>query len=401
MGLMDFSALLTAAAGLVTIVLTVVKYLSRRDMQIAARDVFQNVVNSLSSEIEVQRLGGAILLRRFFNPETELGEGGTPYAREAMNVIGAILRDTEAGNFQKLLADGLRFAPSLEQADLQRTNLQKAYLGSDDQKTINLNRADFYRADLSGASLKGASATNTVFYQARLHNTVFKNADLSNSNFFEADLLGANFMGARLDGASFLGARNIPRILSERLESDGRYVGQEAFMVPNSLGGPRTLTVFLSRPGTLNSQQRDLVAQLLNLLEKEGLEAVTVEREEYPSFGAVAEVRRVMSGCVGAVILGFRQLEVQQGIWRVGTEEAHDVRGIALATAWNHFEAGMAAMAGLPTLFFVEKGVKGGLLESRDIDDFVTDIDLAKPDYSHLQSSVSTWCRAVRERSHC
>jgi len=58
----DIAALITALAALVTTVITVVRYLSRRDKQIAARDAFRAVVDSLSSETEIQKLGGAILM---------------------------------------------------------------------------------------------------------------------------------------------------------------------------------------------------------------------------------------------------------------------------------------------------------------------------------------------------
>ncbi|CAB1076265.1 hypothetical protein D1AOALGA4SA_4062 [Olavius algarvensis Delta 1 endosymbiont] len=396
----DIAQLLTALAGLFTITFTIVKYLSRRDKQIVARDVFQAVVESLSSEVEVKRLGGAILLRRFFDPETELGRGHMPYASEAMNVIAAMLRDVEAGNFQKLLADGLRSAPALEHADLQRTNLQKAYLGKKGDNIPNLNSADFYRADLSGASLKGANVVKAVFYQSRLHNTIFKNADLTEANFFEADLLGANFEGALLEKASFLGARNIPSGLSVLIGTDGKYVGKERFKAPTAPAEPDNLNVFLSRPGTLNTSQQEFVNHLLTLLDNEGISAITVERDEYPNFGAVAEVRRVMSGCEGAVILGFCQLEVRRGFWRTGTDEAMEIQGVVLPTAWNHVEAGMAAMIGLPALYIVEKGVGGGLLESRDVDDIVNNIDIGKPDFSRLQESITKWSRAVHEYRH-
>src|SRR3989304_4332407 len=168
----DVASLITALVAVVGSVLAVTKYLSRRDKQIAAQQAFRAVVESLSSPIEHQRLGAAILLRRFFDPRTELGEGGTPYAREAVDVIAALLREPETGNFQKLLADGFLYASSLESVDLQRTNLQNAYLGSKSNSAApNLRREDFYRADLSGASLKGANAENAGFYQARLHNT--------------------------------------------------------------------------------------------------------------------------------------------------------------------------------------------------------------------------------------
>jgi uncharacterized protein YjbI with pentapeptide repeats len=108
---------------------------------------------------------GAIIIRCFFDRETEVGIAGIPYWKEVVDVTAAILRGVGTENFLKLLADGLAFAPSVERADLQRANLQFAYFGSrkkagnpSDQVTTNLSYADFYRADLSRASLKRAKA---------------------------------------------------------------------------------------------------------------------------------------------------------------------------------------------------------------------------------------------------
>jgi len=393
----DIASLITAFVAVVGSVLAVTKYLSRRDKQLAAQQAFRTVLDSLSSTVEHQRLGGAILLRRFFDPKTELGEGGMPYAREAVNVIAALLRETETGNFQKLLADGLLYASSLESADLQRTNLQNAYLGRKGGVPPNLTRADFYRADLSAASLKGANAEHAVFYQARLHNTIFKEANLSGASFFEADLLGANFSGATLRDAKFTGARNVPKDLLTHIGADGTYCGPEVCpRAPEAAVGERP-RVFISKPGTLNGLQQELVRQLVGILADEDIDAATVERGNYPNVGAMSEVRRVLMGCSGALIVGFRQLEVAKGTWRSGTEEAKIVEDVALPTAWNHVEAGMAAMAGLPMLFLVERGVIGGLFELGDVGHSVTAIDLSKPNHEEVRRSITAWAHSVRD----
>lgn len=393
----DIASLITAFVAVVGSVLAVTKYLSRRDKQLAAQQAFRTVLDSLSSTVEHQRLGGAILLRRFFDPTTELGEGGTPYAREAVNVIAALLRETETGNFQKLLADGLLYASSLESADLQRTNLQNAYLGAKSGVPPNLMRADFYRADLSAASLKGANAENAVFYQARLHNTIFKEANLSGASFFEADLLGANFSGATLRNAKFAGARNVPDDLLAHIGEDGTYCGPD--ICPRAAAAPvvERPKVFISKPGTLNVLQQELVRQVVGILADEDIDATTVERGNYPNVGAMSEVRRVLRGCSGALIIAFRQLEVAKGTWRSGTEETRSVEDVALPTAWNHVEAGMAAMAGLPMLFLVERGVIGGLFELGDVGHSVTAIDLVKPSHDDIRRSISAWAHSVRD----
>lgn len=373
------------------------KYLTGRDRQMAIRDAFQNVISDLSSSSDVKRQAAAILLRRFMDPQTELGQAGTPYAGEAISVIAAILRTEKTGEFQKLLADGLRSAPSLEGADLQRTNLQNAYLGPRGNVRPNLRGADFYRADLSSASLKGAMASRAVFYQACLHNTTLRDADLSRANFFEADLLGANFNNAILTDADLGGARNVPEDLRQHVGANGKYAGPKPYKAASVASAGKSPQVFLSKPGVLSAAQATLVSELTRLLAAEAIGVATLERSAYSGFGGGAQVRRVLSGCSGAIVLGFRQLEVASGQWRSGTEEAAAVEGIALPTAWNHIEAGMATMAGLPLLCIREEGVSGGLFAFEDIDNTALTVDLDRLNLVELRDKLADWVHAVRE----
>lgn len=321
-----------------------------------------------------------------------------PYAREAANVIAALLRETETGNLQKLLADGLLYAQSLESQDLQRTNLQNAYLGvRNDGRVPDLRRADFYRADLSSASLKGATATKAQFYQARLHNTIFKNANLEGASFFETDLLGANFTGARLRGATFKGARNIPASIEPYLQnSESQFDGPDVVpeMPPVTVVPPK---VFISKPSTLSATQETVAREVAQLLGQEQFDIATVERREYPGVGAVAEVRRVLAGCAGMVVVGFRQFEVTKGTWRAGTRDVKVLENVALPTTWNHVEAGMAAMAGLPILFVVESGVIGGLADLSAVEYSAVTLDVTNPDRQALEQAIRGWAHGVRE----
>jgi ABC-type nickel/cobalt efflux system permease component RcnA len=82
-------------------------YRTRRDRISLVGQAFNSTVEGLSSDADAKKLAAAILLRRFFDKETEQGAVGKPYEREAIAVIAALLRNTPAGELQKLLADGL------------------------------------------------------------------------------------------------------------------------------------------------------------------------------------------------------------------------------------------------------------------------------------------------------
>jgi Pentapeptide repeats (8 copies) len=232
-------------------------YRSRRDRMAIVGQTFSSTIEGLASNTEAKQLAAAILLRRFFDATTEQGAVGAPYGREAIAVIAALLRETETGELQKLLADGLGYAPTLRRADLQRCNLANAYLGRrehvkhgpralqlvrrgggssrrnsnsatqvrgslgdamKDSEPVDLSEADLFGADLSGASLRGATALRTVFYRAVLRSTVLEEADLRNADFRDSELEGARFKAARLAGARFEGANNVPAQIEALLD---------------------------------------------------------------------------------------------------------------------------------------------------------------------------------------
>src|SRR5215813_13154551 len=126
------AATITAIAATFTGVLGILKYFNYRsrqdELRLIAND-FHAVVAALRSDAHIERMAGAISLRRFFDAKAESGKH-TPYRKEAIDVTTAILRGQITSDFQKLLADGLAFALNLHRADLQKTNLQFAYLGS-------------------------------------------------------------------------------------------------------------------------------------------------------------------------------------------------------------------------------------------------------------------------------
>jgi len=227
-------ALLASGLG----ILKYFNYRSRRDRVSLVGQAFNSTVEGLSSDAETKKLAAAILLRRFFDEETEQGEAGTPYKSEAVAVIAALLRNSQTGELQKLLADGLAFASSLEGADLQQCNLSGAYLGQRPRATvahgaarlfsarrkarsargrgrggrsvdptvtapIDLTEADLFGANLTGASLRSGIAKSAVFYTAIAQGAVFEEADLEGADFRQADLKEARFAGAHLERADF------------------------------------------------------------------------------------------------------------------------------------------------------------------------------------------------------
>ena len=242
-------------------------YRTHRDRISLVGQAFNTTVEGLSSDAEAKKLAAAILLRRFFDRGTEQGAAGTPYEREAVAVIAALLRNTQTGELQKLLADGLAYASSLQGADLQECNLSRAYLGQRPRPTvthgslrlisagrwalspiagiqgnrsadppvttpIDLSTADLFGANLTGASLRGGIARNAVFYTAVAQGAVFEGAHLDGADFRQSDLKDARFAGAWLEGARFAGAKHLPANVAGLLDQAGQVRNGEGMPVP-------------------------------------------------------------------------------------------------------------------------------------------------------------------------
>jgi hypothetical protein len=107
----------SAVVAALVAILGVPGYQNQRARVSAIRTAFNDVVGALASDDGRQQLAAAVLLRRFFDPTSELGARDllgrrrAPYSGEALSVMTAVLRGLPAGDLQKLLADGLAYAP--------------------------------------------------------------------------------------------------------------------------------------------------------------------------------------------------------------------------------------------------------------------------------------------------
>lgn len=226
---------LTALLGILTAVVGILKYFdyrSKRDVRAAVGASFASTVDRFASDNETVRMTGAVLVRRFFNEKTEQGAAGTPYIKEAIEVIAGMLRAEKSPVIRKVLADSLHYAKDLRGADLQNCDLQNAYIGRKvgEKQRMDLSGADLFKSDCTGASFRDAIAVGTVFYHATLEHTVLIGADCQDADFREAKLSGCKFSGAKIGGAKFSGAQDIPTEVANLLNNDG--VGRRGAEVP-------------------------------------------------------------------------------------------------------------------------------------------------------------------------
>ena len=398
----DFGAVIgeiAAGAAIVTLVASGVGWAVSRIRnagirELAVAEAFKATVTGLGSANIVERVANAILIRRFFDPKSEYGRSRR-FETDAVDVIAAVLRKETTGNLQKALADGLRSAPTLEEADLQNTNFRGAYLAG-----VTARRADFYRADLSYASVKGADLRQAVFYQALLFGTVFERADLRGADFFEADLARARFALAKLQGARFVSARNVPHSIAAKVDGEGFYRcpdDDDRVTEPPPAPGPARPRIFVSQPRSVPAPDHVLIALVHKILDDCDVEVETAASTSYSSSSPLHHVGSAVGRCHGAVIIGTPQMEVHQGLANPGSPDAQPVNDVLLPAAWNQIEAGMSAMRNQP-LFVVRQGTVGGVFDIVDDGEDVVQFDLdATWDLEEMERRLRNWTLHVKE----
>jgi len=226
----------TAVVGAILGLLQYFKWQTKRDRKAAVGSFFALTVDALASDNPTSRMAGAVLLRRFFDQETEQGASHEAYRREAVEVMAGMLREEQPPPVQKVLADGLRYARDLQQADFQNCDLKKAYVGkkAGDVLVADLSQADLFRAKCDEASFREVVAREAVFVEAELRDAVFIRADCREADFRWAKLGGSRFKDAQIGGAKFEGAEDIPEEVAALLDEHtmegrpGAVVGQRA-----------------------------------------------------------------------------------------------------------------------------------------------------------------------------
>ncbi len=385
-------AVVTAVVALVGAVLGLFKYFdlrSKRQAKEAIGAAFKGIVATLAGTDRVERLGSAILLRRFFMADSEYSKPDMPYADEAVDVIAATLRGEPVGDVQKVLADSLAYVGKrgLSHRDFQHANLENGYISltgpaghavrsatkrprtlvgrrggrpagvedpeQQEETRLDLSDADFYQANVTGASFRRDICKRTVFFGTTAVEAVFVGANLTGANFREADLRRARFEGATLDGADFSdaklagarfkGALQVPAEIMPHLGQDDRYEAKDE-------EHERSVTVFVSSPSVVRPADLGIVEAVCVCLVQQEYEPVRVSPDAYHHDRHLFDVRQMMAGCAGVIVIGLPQLELEVGRWRPATAEERVLADTILPTPWNDIETGIGVGLGLPVL---------------------------------------------------
>lgn len=350
---------------------------------------FDKIVTQLSSDAPSSQLSAAILLRRFFS--VKLDEKSSFLKTETINVISSILRTLPPGVYQKTLGDGLAYAIDLSEADLQKTNLQDIYIGNKMGEII-LKKTDFFMADLSYALIDGVQGQEAVLYHTILLGTQIKNSNFENANFSYADLTNTRFKNVILQGADFSHALNIPEEIQAHLVN-GKYQGTEAVITQPTSSDK---TIFFSMPGCMTKEQELLTKEYKRILETKNFKVIYYYRDVYPEFGQFNKVRKSILESDAMVAFGFKQINIEKGVYRPNTSEREELSDRWMPTPWNELEIGMGLMKGLPILLIKDTGIDSGAFNNGLSECFTASIP-ADYDLRQLDSNetFTKWCAKI------
>lgn len=145
-----------------------------------------------------------------------------------------------------------------------------------------------------------------------------------------------------------------------------------------------TIDIFLSRPTWIPQEFERGLVSFNNFLNTHGLNPRTIGVSDYPSESPLDEVIAVMEQCQGAIILGYPQIRITNGIFR----DKKINKELILSTEWNHIETGLAYAKNIPLLLIHHIGIQRGVFERGAVNKFLYEIDMKKHDWA-LDEKIS------------
>lgn len=264
----------------------------------------------------------------------------------------------------------MAYARDLSFADLQRTNLQDAYLGIKDGR-ISMKSSDMFLSDLSYALLENIDGHRVIFYRSILFCTQIKNCDFTEASFYGADLTGVTFKNVILKNADFTNAENVPQAIQEKLVN-GKFVEDGLFSASHE---SKNKTIFFSMPGKMSKEDELVTKDFKRQLEADGYSVIYYIKDDYPKFGQFNKVRQSIMRSSGMIAFGFKQINVKNGVYRPGMGNKEEWKDRWLSTPWSEVEVGMGLMKGLPILLVKDSDIKEGIFDNQLSECFVATIN--------------------------
>lgn len=110
------------------------------------------------------------------------------------------------------------------------------------------------------------------------------------------------------------------------------------------------------------------------LISSHELSPRTLGVSDHPNDSPLDEVISILDECVGAIILGYPQIEIEKGKLK---NESIVTIPFLLPTEWNHIEAGLAYARGLPLFVLHHVNIRRGIFDRGALNKFLHQVDLS------------------------
>ena len=152
-----------------------------------------------------------------------------------------------------------------------------------------------------------------------------------------------------------------------------------------------TAVTLVCAPSVRSESQQVLYDEWCNFLGFHGFLVEALGRADYAT-DPWGQLTGLMNHVDGVVVLGFRQMEIRDGLWRSETSEIATVSAV-WTSPWMHIEAGMAIASGKPVLVAPEAGVSEGVFAPQNWTANVFGVSAESP----RSPAVERWASVVRK----
>ncbi len=161
--------------------------------------------------------------------------------------------------------------------------------------------------------------------------------------------------------------------------------------------------IFMSIGRPLNKEQLGFKRALISAVKVRGLKPELVGREpedtRMPHDRPIEQVRRILRGCHGAIIVAYEKHSADRLKTNSLSEHPGELSDVRFTTSWNQAEAGMAYTAGLPLLLISEQGVFGECFLEDGVVGSIERIAIRSESVLDevFQRQMASWVEAVNE----
>ncbi len=289
------------------------------------------------------------------------------------------------------------YKTTIKHSDLADANFYESY--STGVKFVNcvltgaqfgnafVNNAIFSQCILDDVDFSGAYIDNATFDNCQFKNVNFSSASLKDIRFFYQEESSKNL----LENVNFTDAKHLPDFIADNLKGS-IFTGKIKPEQPTQKTfGVSTKRIFLSCSGALSPKQGEFTSKLKHDLLLFGIEIVNFDRTKYRLTGQISSILTEMASCHGVISLGFKDIEIKEGVYRPQTEDMTSINDKIMTSPWINIEMGLAIGIRKPMLILYDGRINDGVIDTNITDISISKIDFNSYNYADYEYEVRQW----------